>query len=111
MIEKTVLDYLNTQLAQVCPVYMETPERPPATYVLLEKMGSSVENHINRATIAVQSIAPSLYEAASLNETVCEAMDMLITENVGRSDRNSDYYFPDTDRGLYRYQAIYDIVY
>lgn len=112
MIEKTVLDFLAEQLELVCPVLMEVPEDPPKMYVLIEKTGSSRLNYINRATFAVQSIAPSLYEAASLNETVKEAMDMLITlDDIGRSALNSDYNYTDTSTKNYRYQAVYEVYY
>ena len=39
MIEKLIADYLNSNLET--SVYLETPETPPASYVLIEKTGSS----------------------------------------------------------------------
>lgn len=110
MIEKIVLDYLNNTLS--VPAYMEVPVNPPNRYVLLEKTGSSSENLINSATIAVQSYAESLYSAAVLNEEVKTAMDNIISLNdVMRSELNSDYNFTDTTKKKYRYQAIYDLFY
>ena len=109
MIEKTILDYLNSELD--VPAYMEKPETIPGSYVLIEKTGSGRRNHINTAMVAVQSIAGSLYEAAQLNEQVKAAMDGLITlPGVSRSALNSDYNFTDPDTGTYRYQAVYDLV-
>ena len=110
MIEKIVLDYLNGVLS--VPAYLEKPEKPPIRYVLIEKTGSSRENFINTATLALQSYAESLFLASSLNEEVKEAMDNIIVLNdIGKSELNSDYNFTDTTKKKYRYQAIYDLTY
>lgn len=110
MIEKTVLDYLNETLA--VPVYMEMPQEPLERFVLLEKTGSSVENYICYATIAIQSYAESLYEAAVLNEEVKEAMNnIIVLDAISESKLNTDYNFTDTTKKKYRYQAVYDLVY
>lgn len=108
MIEKIILDYLDQELS--VPVYMERPEEPPAQYVLLEKIGSGKRNHICDATLAVQSYAPSLYEAAELNETVKAVMESAVSLNeICRVSLNSDYNFTDTAMRAYRYQAVFDI--
>ena len=44
MIEKTILNYLNQYL--VVEVYMEQPEKPPASYVVLEKTNGGEANCI-----------------------------------------------------------------
>ena len=72
MIEKTILDYLGSKLAE--SVYMEVPEDPPQSFAVIEKTGSGEENGIFTATLAVQSHAETLYDAATLNETVKAAM-------------------------------------
>lgn len=111
MIEKTVLDYLTDALDGV-PVYMENPETRPDLYVVIEKTGSGKKNHICSATIAVQSYAPSMYEAAELNEYVKDAMENL-TElgSVSRVALNSDYNYTDTASKHYRYQAVFDVTF
>ena len=111
MIETIVLTALSNQL-QV-PVYMEVPEDKPASYVVLEKTGSERENRIDRATISAESIAGSLYEAASLNETVKGVMDQLpqLTEEIFSAALVSDYNFTDTDTKERRYLAAYNITY
>lgn len=110
MIEKNVLDYMNDVLE--VPVYMEMPETQPEEFVLIEKIGSSTENFINSATIALQSYAGSLYLAAALNEKVKEAMDnIIILDDIFKSQLNTDYNFTDTTKKKYRYQAVYDLVY
>ncbi len=110
MIEKTVLDYLKSALD--VPVHMEKPKVEEMKYIFIEKTGSSSENHINSATIAVQSYANSLYEAAQLNEQVKNAMsDIIYHEDISKSALNSDYNFTDTTKKKYRYQAVFDLFY
>ena len=115
MIELTVFDYLKSQFttsSETIPVYMETPEEMPGTFILVEKTGSGTDDKINSATIAVQSYAPTLYEVALLNERVKGFMDSLPeTQNVFRCKLNSDYNFTDTQTKRYRYQAVYDLTY
>lgn len=109
MIETIVLDYLKKRLG--VPVYMERPAQKPERYVLLEKTGGSERNHIERATLALQSCAESLYQAAVLNTLLKEAMREIITlPQVSRAELNSDYNFTDTTKKEYRYQAVYDLV-
>jgi hypothetical protein len=108
MIEKIVLDYLRETLG--IPAYMEMPEIPPKTYVVVEKVGSGRENKVTRSTLAIQSYAPTLAQAAELNKLVKQAMDELtILPTVGSSRLNSDYNYTDTNNKKYRYQAVYDL--
>lgn len=110
MIEKIILDYLSERLAE--PVLMEEPEVKPETYVLIEKTGSGETNHISSATIALQSYAPSLYEAAALNERVKAAMKNAITmDEIVRVALNSDYNYTNTASKRYRYQAVFDVIF
>ena len=108
IIEIIVLNYLNEHAS--VPVYLERPARKPPSFILVEKTGSGRSNHINEATIAVQSWAPRLTEAAALNEEVKALMDNLIElDSISRSQLNSDYNFTNTADKQYRYQAVYDI--
>lgn len=111
MIEKTILDYLSTALPGI-PVCMEVPEDRPAVFVVIEKTGSSRINHIDTATIAVQSYAASLYDAAALNERVKAAMlDAITLDSISRVAWNSDYNYTDTASKHYRYQAVFDVTF
>lgn len=110
MIELIVLNYLKSALD--VPVYMEKPASAPVEYVLIEKTGGGEDNHIQTATMAIQSISDTLYKAADLNLRVIEAMRDIVTLNeVSRADRNSDYNFTDTTTKVFRYQAVYDLVF
>lgn len=110
MIEKIILDYLHTALS--VPVYMEIPENPPGEFVLVEKTGSSRANRVDRATLAVQSWAKTMMEAAELNEQVKATMDELdALDGISACRLNSDYNFTDTTTKHYRYQAVFDLVF
>ena len=109
MIEQIVRDYLEEQLG--IPVRMEEEAGLPEEYIVVEKTGSGQTNHIKRATLAVQSYSSSLYQAASLNERVKEAMEKIIEmDDISKCELNSDYNYTDTARNKYRYQAVFDIV-
>ena len=111
MIEVTILNYLDSQEPSAT-VYTEIPKTRPSRFFVLEKTGSSLDNHINRSTFTIQSYAPSMYEAATMNEEIKALMlDGLITlGKVARVDLNSDYNYTDTTTKTYRYQAVFDIV-
>lgn len=110
LIEQVVSDYLEETLE--LPAFPEKPANPPEEYILVEKTGSSVENYINSATVAIQSYAGSLYKAAALNEKVKGAMNGLsVLDEISSSKLNTDYNFTSTDKKQYRYQAVYDLVY
>lgn len=108
MIEATVISYLASALS--VPVSAELPATLPASFAVVEKTGGSEANHIRDATIAVQSYAPTLFEAAQLNEAVLAAMKGLVTlPSVSRCTLNTSYNFTDPSTKQYRYQAVFDI--
>lgn len=117
MIEKIVFDFLKTNMD--IPVFMEIPSEPPSSFVLIEKVGGGMVNHIFNATIAIQSYSDSLYNTAQLNEEVKKTMlgagysyddGIASTMHVVRCDLNSDYNATDTTNKRYRYQAVFDLV-
>lgn len=110
MIEIIVKNYL-TKLLDI-PVVFEHQKNLPKRYIILEKIGGSKENFLNSSTIAIQSYAESLYEAAKLNEKVKQLMnDLMKVEEISKVKLNSDYNFTDTETKKYRYQAVFDINY
>ena len=110
MIEKVLLDYMTEAMGDI-PVFMEVPKDRPDTFVVLEKTGSGKTNHLCSATFALQSYAPSMYEAAEVNEKVKTAMENAITlDDVTRCALNSDYNYTDTTSKNYRYQAVFDVI-
>lgn len=110
MIENIVADYLRAGLEVT--TRLETPEGPPERYVLVEKLGSGEENGLCRARIAVQSLAPTLYEAAALNALVKRRMRTLPDlPRIFRCECDTDYNHTDPRSRKYRYQAIFTIHY
>lgn len=108
MIEVVILNHLNSVLS--VPAYMEIPKDQPESFVVLEKTGSGKRNRLCSATFAVQSYAPTMYAAASLNEEAKAAMESAVELNeVTSVALNSDYNYTDTASKKYRYQAVFDI--
>lgn len=112
MVEKTILNYLNAQLPDGVKAYMEHPEGADAgKMVIVEKTSSTESDLVVSSMIAIQSYAPSLYEAASLNETVKGIMRNAISlQAISSCHLNTDYNYTDTTTKRYRYQAVYDVV-
>ena len=109
MIEKVVLDYLNSVLEY--PTYTQEQKNGEKYFYLIQKVGSSVDNKIDTSMVAVQSYAPSRYEAAEMNYAMIEAMDDIIQlDEIGKCKKNSDYDYTDTSKKRYRYQALFEIV-
>ncbi len=110
MIEVITLNFLTEQLS--VPVYTEHQEDMPSTFVVLEKTSGGKKNHLNQATLAIQSYGQSLEEAAFLNEEVKRAVEKMIElPSISRVELNSDYNFTDTETKRYRYQAVVDFIY
>ena len=112
LIEVTVISHLATEL-KTAHVYAERPANPPDEFYIIEKTSSDETNHIQAATVAVQSISrSSLLAAAQMSKAAEKAMKTLIDEpDVSRCKLNSAYNFTDTETREYRYQAVFDITY
>ena len=112
MIEKTILDALERETGVTgC---MEVPQDPPPYFFLVEKTGGGERSYQQRtATVAIQSYAPTLLEAAQLNDEVVDAMrELQFTEDsVITCELNSDYNYTDRRTKRYRYQAVFNLVY
>ena len=110
MIEPIIIEYLSEQLS--VPVSGAVPANPPDTFLTVEKTGSRRSNRIDAATIVVQSWAPSIAQAAALNDRVKAAMEEIVRLDVISScNLDTDYNYTDTTRKRCRYQAVFDVVY
>lgn len=110
MIEDTVLEFLAEGLE--VPAMLEVPDKPPGSFIVVEKTGSGCTNYIRRASIAVQSYGTTLLEAARLDDRVVERMQALVQlDGIGSCKLLRDYNFTDTDTKRYRYQAVFEVVY
>lgn len=116
MIEEIVIGWLNSHLS--VPAYGSEPDNqyPGNTarkqFAVVQKTGSGRSNKIRMATIAVKSYAGTLYNAATLNEQVIEAMDQIVELDLITAVRlNSDYEYSKESTKQPRYQAVFDIYY
>lgn len=111
IIEECIRDYLSEKLSN--PVFMEIPKKDiPDKFYLIEKTGGSISNHIKNSTLTIQSYAPSLYEASTLNEMLKYCMEYHAIElsEIVSINLDGDYNFTDSTTKRYRYQAVFDIV-
>ena len=110
IIEKKIYDYLKSNLS--VHVGMERPQDPPESYVIIERVGGYESNFVSQATIAIKSIAPTLFRAASRDHDVVTAMrDFATVDNVSSCTLNADTNFTDTTTKEYRYQSTFIITY
>lgn len=110
IIEARTREYLKNKLP--VKVYCERTGQEPGSFVFVERTTTGESNHVRNATLAIQSYAPSLYDAAELNEQVIEAMRTFALEpDIGSVDLNTAYPFSDTRIKQYRYQAVFNITY
>ena len=110
MIEVITLNFLTDYLS--VPVYTEHQEEMPDSFVIFVKTSGGKKNHLNQATLAIQSYGPSLAESAMLNEEVKQAVEKMVElPSISKVELNSDYNFTDTETKRYRYQAVVDFIY
>lgn len=108
MIEATVRNYLESELN--VPTYLEHEDKMPSEYIMIERTGGTITNHLKGCTLAIQSYSTSMFKAATLNEKVKDAMLSLPGNlNVASCKLNSDYNFTDTTTKQYRYQAVFNL--
>jgi len=111
MIETTVQDFLSRKLEE--GAFMETPERRPARFIIVENTGTSDEDKgLLASRLAIQSYAESLFEAARLCYRVIKAMRTLPDEadSVTRVELDTAYNYTETGAKEYRYQAVFDVI-
>lgn len=109
MIEQIICDYLSEALD--VSVWPEEPETKPARYIIVQRTGGGITDHVRRSTVAIQSYGESMMQAAALHERVLAAMaDIVALDTVSRAALNSEYNYTNTATHQYRYQAVYDLV-
>lgn len=111
LIEVKLLNYLKSKITDV-PVYSEMPAAKPSEYVLFEKTGHSQNEHIETATFAIRSVAPSLMESVELDHMVIKAMEEFDeVVNVSSVQLNADANWTNTTTKEHRQQAVFLITY
>ena len=110
MIESVITAYLAEELN--ISVSGMVPSPMPEKFVTVEKTGSSTEDKVRRATLAIDSWAPDQETAALLNEEVIAAMYAAVTQpQISEVQCETDYNFTDTKTRKARYSAIFGVVY
>jgi hypothetical protein len=105
MIETIILQHMAEATT---PWYLMRPKNVPNKYGLIEKTGSSRENHLYRSTFAFQSYAPTLEAAAEISAEARELMDTLPEEpGVSGVRFDTEYNFTDPETRQPRYQAVF----
>ena len=110
MIELTIYNFISQNTT--VKTYMEIPKNPASSFYVIEKTGSERVNHVDSSTIVIQSYAPSMYEAATLNDAVKAIMlgdAILELGEICNVELNTDYNFTDETAKKYRYQAVFDV--
>ena len=114
MIETVLLTHIKTELASASlsiPVYFEIPANPPDKFIIIERTGGRFDNYLYRSTFAFRSYAPTLAEAAALDEILVSIVeDSVKQKEVAQARLNSHYNYTDTSTKKYRYQAVFDFV-
>lgn len=111
MIETYLKEYFEDKLD--VPVCLEKPDGLIRPFVVIDvtgirKLGAGVYS----ATVALQSYSHSKYEAEQLNKTVMRAADELVERmEIGSASFDTSTPFNDLSRKMYRYQAVYIIVF
>lgn len=110
MIEKTVISYLNSQLN--VPVFMEKPENKTDKFVVISTLDIGRTDLINAVTLNLTSYAPTLLEAAELNEMVMDKMyDIIMLDHVSSSKLGGGGQAIKTDVKGYAYYCVFNLFY
>lgn len=108
-IEAFIIQYLNRTLDGV-PAHGLVPAKRPKEFVVLERTGGSIENHLHHSMFVTDCYAPTLEQAQILSEEVITAMLNLHREGrVTNVSVNSVYNDTDTETHEYRYGVLFDI--
>ena len=104
MVEPKIREFINKNGIRA---YMERPAAPPEKYVVIDKTGSVSSNGITNHTLAIQSIAGRLSEAAKLNEEVKKLLLQNEIPGISGISLSNDYNYTNLAAKEYRYQAVY----
>lgn len=111
LIDEFVIEYLAEDIGSDIGVYAEVPEAPGASFIVVDRVGGSMLNHINSASLAIQSYGPTKLEAARLNERVKSSMLNIINhKEIASCKLTNDYNFTNVTTKKHRYQAVFDLV-
>lgn len=109
IIEPIILDYLKNEL-DIDAVFFEIPSPIPETFVTIELINRSKTDHIESVTLEFMSYAPTMFEAATLDEKVRDAMDCaVILDEVMSSKCGGGNNSTNTAIKKYCYRSYYNL--
>lgn len=112
LIEKIIRDHLNAVLPEGALLFEPVNKNPKSgSFVVIEKTGTQQTDWLYTATVAVQSYAPTLYQAAELDQRARNAMFALpdSSEYVTGVHLIGGSNFTDPSTRQPRYQAVFDV--
>lgn len=110
MIERTVIEYLNTTLK--IPTYAEKPNKNPSEYIVIKNIDSGRTDCIDAVTLSIMSYAPTLDKALELNTKVKNAMyDIVAIDDISQCKLGGGGQSIDTQSKTYAYESIFNIIY
>ena len=115
MIEIMIMDFLKKQNIEGIGenIFLEVPQKVPEQYILIQKTGGNIVNHIKHATLAIRSISSkSKYSAAVVNAAIIDnLLYKLDNAGIASCTLNSTYDFPDVTTKKHRYQSVFNFNY
>lgn len=117
MIEVIVYDYLKACMPDI-EIGFEVPAEHSDTFIVIQKMASGIDNHINAATLEFHCYAPSKYEAAALDKELKAKMlgddtqyGILALDTISACKYGGGNDAPNTNIKAYRYRSYYNLFY
>lgn len=117
MIELIVYNYLKAKLPDI-EIGFEVPAEHSDSFIVIQKMASGIDNHIEAATLEFHCYAPSKYEAAALDNELKMVMlgtdtDFGITalDTISACRYGGGNDAPNTNIKAYRYRSYYNLFY
>ena len=111
--EELTREYLiSANLSVGSNVFCRVPVNPPTEYILIEKIGGNLDNHIRMSRLDIQSRSDiSLQRAMDINEEVKDAMEVFPDESTGifAAHLTYDNNFTNPASKQFRYQVGYAI--
>ncbi len=110
MIETILYDYLTASIEDV-PVYPEMPtENMPGTFIVFNIIDRGMVDYIEAVTVELWSYAPSIYEAAALDEVVRGVMlDAVTLDEISASKLGGGRHDNDTTTKQHRYRCYFNL--
>lgn len=117
MIETIVYNYLTSKMPDIA-IGFEIPATHSDSFIVIQKVASGIDNHINAATLEFHCYAPSKYEAASLDEELKTAMlgndttyGIASLNTISSCKYGGGNDAPNTNIKAYRYRSYYNLFY